>query len=90
MPAIVGTISGSRPYTSTTARRTTSTSGSLTGVRAGRSPLSSRSVMSLKPRESRCRRSFVKMSSGSWSGTRRKSIFAIARAGSTVFAPSPS
>src|SRR6184192_907783 len=63
--------------------------GESVGQRDGRSPWLGTTSTSRKPRRSRWARTSRATFSGVRSGTRRKSIFALAIAGRTVFEPVP-
>src|SRR5438034_5107229 len=88
-PASRGYTTGSVPYVSRQALTAAFAVAESVGHRDGGSPWPGLISTSSKPRRSRCARRSVVTFSGVRSGTRRKSIFALATAGRTVFEPAP-
>src|SRR5207244_4690356 len=83
-----GRTSGSRPDASTEPLIAAVTTRALREMAAdSRDSFAGESSMSPNPFEVRCSRSFVSCASCFMFGTRRKSIFAFATAGFTVFVP---
>src|SRR5919198_2634119 len=88
-PASSGYTTGSVPYALRHASTAALAVTESVGQREGDSPWPGTISTSAKPRRSRCVRRSLVTFSGTRSGTRRKSSFALATAGRTVFEPGP-
>src|SRR5438445_4460852 len=88
-PTMSGYTTGSVPYAERQAATAARAVIESAGQRDGGSPWLGAISTSAKPRRSRCLRRRRTTFSGVRSGTRRKSIFAVATAGRTVFEPGP-